>query len=79
MPQLRTAGRPRQPIRITNPITVALIGAMDRSGMNDEQIAARAGIATNEISTWRQGHRSPTADRMFWVSEAIGAKVEVSP
>lgn len=77
MPILRTAGRPRSAIRNTNPIVIAFLEAIDKSGMDDTQIADRAGIGRTEIGNWRMGHRCPSADRMFWVSEAIGAKVEV--
>lgn len=70
-------GKPRGPIRTNDPITRAVLEAVEKSGMHDYVITKRAGINKNEISSWRIGQREPKAYRLSYVLEVIGAHIEI--
>lgn len=70
-------GKARGPIKAKNPIVIATLEAVERSGMSDRKICKIAGIGKNELSQWRTMARTPMVERVSWVLQAIGAHVIV--
>jgi transcriptional regulator with XRE-family HTH domain len=54
--------------------TEALIAALDRSGLNQSEVARRTDglVSQGTISTWRTGNAKPQPDGVFAVERALG-------
>ena len=69
---LRSRGRQKGPNKATDPITRAVIDAIDATGLEQAWICRRAGIGKNTISRWRIGLETPNARMLSYVLEAVG-------
>ena len=70
-------GRPKGPIKATDLLTRKVLETIDATTLDDRWIAERAGLGVNDISNWRRGKTIPSAMRLSWVLEAIGAEIEI--
>lgn len=73
-------GRPALPATASDPLVRAVADAMRRSGLNQKQIAARAGVHELTISNLRRPDkgRSVHASTLSYVLQALGATVTVT-
>lgn len=71
-------GRPPGPNRARDPLTRAVLDALDRNPRGTNAwLAKRAGIGRNEISRWRMGTYTPSAYALWLVMEAAGLGFEI--
>ncbi len=70
-------GRPRGERRTTNPLTCAVLDAIERSGLDDKWIAAKAGLPKGTISNWRLDRTTPNGNQIAWVLTVLGATFSI--
>lgn len=64
--------------KAADPITRAVIDAVDRSGLLDVDIAEKAGVSQRLLHIWRSGRCSATCANASYVLEAVGARFTVT-
>lgn len=69
--------RKRLPPKTQNHLVLAVLKAIEESGMHDKDVALQAGLEKNTISLWRAGKTNPKASQLEWVLIVIGARAKV--
>lgn len=64
-------GAARKPCRSTDPEVIAVMKAIDRSGLTDGEVADRSGVSSTAIQSWRAGRNNPNPNFLEWVREAV--------
>ena len=76
--QKSIAPRPRKPIAANvDPLTRAVLEAVERSGCTQKSLAGKAGYDDRTIVTARQGHRTPSARTLSDLLLALDARFVV--
>lgn len=70
--------RPRKPILHLDPVVRSFLHTIDGLGLENKEVAERAGIHASELSFWRSGARTPTRERMKLVLIALGLRPELT-
>lgn len=68
----------RGALQAADPVTQAVMLAVDQSGLDLDWVAKRSGINRNMILDWRRGRSSANAKSLSYILEAIGATVTVT-
>lgn len=74
---MKTRGRPKGPNRAHDPLTRAVVAAVDRSGLEQAWVSRRAGLPKDTLSRWRTGMETPRAASLALVLEAIGLDLRI--
>lgn len=69
---------PQLPNRAADPLTWAVMDAVDRSGLDLRWVAKRAGLHVNQLRDWRAGRSSANARSLGYLLEAVGSVVTVT-
>lgn len=69
---------PQLPLKSADPVTFAVMEAVDRSGLDLRWVAKRAGVHVNQLRDWRSGRSSANARSLGYLLEAIGATFAVT-
>lgn len=68
-----SAGRPRGPNMASDPLTRAVMDAVDRTQMSQGHVIEKAGWPRASYSRWRTGRSGAPAAALADILEAIGA------
>ncbi len=48
-----------------------------KAGLYQSEVAKKAGLSVRSIQNWEQGHRGPSAQGVFVLSEGLGVPAEI--
>jgi transcriptional regulator with XRE-family HTH domain len=49
----------------------------EKAGLSQSGLAKKAGLSVRSIQNWEQGHRGPSAQGVFALSEGLGVPAEI--
>lgn len=62
-------------ISLRERIRLNLLSAMDRSGINQVQLADKLGISKGTVNNWARGNNSPDVDMVPQICEVLGISI----
>lgn len=60
------------------PTATLIAGVLEQSGLNQSELARRAGIPRSVLSAYLNGHREPGADALIRIVAAGGAELRIA-
>jgi transcriptional regulator with XRE-family HTH domain len=61
------------------PTATLIASVLEQSGLNQSELARRAGIPRSVLSAYLNGHREPGADALMRIAAAGGAELGIKP